>query len=232
MLLSVTSPSRRPSAPINGALFLRSLSALVIPALFWLGSHSTAYAAPPIRLVAFGDSLTAGYLLPEDKGFAAVLEKALRKDGFNVDVINAGVSGNTASDGLARLDWSLGENADAVVLELGANDMLQGIDPAVTEKTLDQILARLKTRHIKTLLAGMRATPSLGQAYVTAFDKIYPDLAAKYQVPLYPFFLDGVVTHPDLVLADGMHPTAAGVEVIVKGILPQVEALLRAVSKP
>lgn len=178
--------------------------------------------------MAFGDSLTAGYLLPADKAFPVVLQKALRHDGFNVEVVNAGVSGDTASEGLARLDWTLASGADAVILELGANDMLQGIAPEVTYKALDAILAKLKARHVKVLIAGMLATPSLGKAYTAAFDKIYPELAAKYQAPLYPFFLSGVETHKSLVLADGMHPNAAGVETIVKGILPQVEALLRA----
>lgn len=185
-----------------------------------------AHAAAPVKIVAFGDSLTAGYLLPADAAFPSVLQAALRKDGFDVGVVNAGVSGNTAADGLARLDWALGDGADLVILELGANDMLQGIDPNVTKKTLDQILARLQARHIKTLIAGMRATPSLGKDYVVAFDAIYPALAQKYRAPLYPFFLDGVATHRELTLEDGMHPTGAGVEVIVKGILPQVEALL------
>jgi acyl-CoA thioesterase-1 len=190
-----------------------------------------AGAASPLKLVAFGDSLSAGYLLPADAAFPAVLEKALRKDGFNVRVINAGVSGDTATDGLARLDWTLAGGADALILELGANDMLQGIDPTVTQKVLEQILTKLQERHVKVLLAGMRATLSLGKAYVDSFDTIYPALAAKYQLPLYPFFLDGVTTHKDLVLTDGMHPSRAGVDVIVKGILPQVEALLRSLPK-
>ena len=190
-----------------------------------------AATASPLKLVAFGDSLSAGYLLPADAAFPAVLEKALRKDGFNVSVINAGVSGDTAADGLARLDWTLAGGADALILELGANDMLQGIDPAVTQKVLEQILTKLQERHVKVLLAGMRATPSLGKAYVDSFDAIYPALAAKYQLPLYPFFLDCVTTHKDRVLTDGMHPNRTGVDVIVKGILPQVEALLRSLPK-
>ncbi|MGO9135322.1 MAG: arylesterase [Methylovirgula sp.] len=190
-----------------------------------------AAAASPLKLVAFGDSLSAGYLLPADAAFPAVLEKALRKDGFNVSVINAGVSGDTAADGLARLDWTLAGGADALILELGANDMLQGIAPAVTQKVLDQILTKLKEHHVKVLLAGMRATPSLGKAYVDSFDVIYPALAAKYQLPLYPFFLEGVTTRKNLVLTDGMHPNRSGVAIIVKGILPQVEALLRGLPK-
>ncbi len=202
----------------------------MIPAVFWLALMATASAAPALKLVAFGDSLTAGYLLPADKAFPAVLQTALRKDGFNVSVVNAGVSGDTASDGLARLDWALADGADAVILELGANDMLQGTDPAVTRKALEKILAQLKARHIKVLIAGMQATPSLGKDYTKAFDRIYPELAAKYQAPLYPFFLDGVATHKNLTLADGLHPNAAGVERIVNGLLPQVEALLRAIG--
>ena len=195
-----------------------------------LGAPGTAGAAPALKLVALGDSLTAGYLLPADAAFPAVLEKALRKDGYNVSVVNAGVSGDTASEGLARLDWALGDGADAVILELGANDMLQGIDPAVTRKALDTILARLTARHIKVLIAGMRATPSLGKDYVQAFESIYPDLAQKYRLPLYPFFLQGVQPDKALLLEDGMHPNRAGVEKIVQGILPQVEALLQSVA--
>lgn len=214
----------------TGALLAQVLTALVIPAVFWLAPLPQASAAPALKLVVFGDSLTAGYLLPADKAFPAVLQAALRKDGFNVSVVNAGVSGDRASDGLARLDWALADGADAVILELGANDMLEGTDPAVTRKALEKILARLEARHIKVLIAGMRATPSLGKDYTKAFDAIYPELAAKYQAPLYPFFLDGVATHRDLTLADGMHPNGAGVARIVNGILPQVEAMLRAIA--
>ena len=186
-----------------------------------------ANAASPIKVVAFGDSLTAGYLLPADEAFPAVLQKALRKDGFNVSVINAGVSGDTATGGLARLDWSISAGTQAVILELGANDMLRGVEPAVIRATLDKILARLTAHHIKVLIAGMQATPSLGKEYGHAFDKIYRDLAAKYHAPLYPFFLAGIAAHKELTLADGMHPNAAGVAIMVRGILPQVEMLLR-----
>ena len=209
---------------------LHTLLAWLIPAVFGFVSLPSASAARTLRLVAFGDSLTAGYLLPANEAFPAVLQKALRKDGFNVNVINAGVSGDTASGGLDRLDWTLAEGADAVILELGANDMLRGITPAVTRKALDAILARLTARHIKVLIAGMVATPSLGKDYAQAFDRIYPALAAKYKAPLYPFFLAGITTHKDLTLADGMHPNGAGVDKIVAGILPKVEALLRAIT--
>ncbi len=199
--------------------------ALSIPAVF--GLCAGASAAKPLKIVAFGDSLTAGYLLPADAAFPAVLEKALRKAGCNVSVVNAGVSGDTAEDGLARLDWALADGADGVILELGANDMLRGLDPARTRRTLDTILAKLAARHIKVLIAGMRATPSLGPDYVKAFDAIYPALAAKYKAPFYPFFLQGVAGDRSLELDDGLHPNRAGVERIVAGLLPQAETFVR-----
>ncbi|HEY1736317.1 MAG TPA: arylesterase [Methylovirgula sp.] len=228
MPISVPLPPRRLTLA-RRALIL-ALTGFVIRALFGLAASGTADAAPGLKLVALGDSLTAGYLLPADAAFPAVLEKALRKNGYDVSVVNAGVSGDTSSEGLARLDWAIGDGANAVILELGANDMLQGIDPTVTRKALDTILARLTARHIKVLIAGMRANPSLGKAYVQAFESIYPDLAQKYGLPLYPFFLQGVATDRTLELEDGMHPNSAGVEKIVAAILPQVEALLKAAS--
>jgi acyl-CoA thioesterase-1 len=180
-----------------------------------------------VRLLAFGDSLTAGYGLPAGSAFPAVLERALRAEGYAVTIVNAGVSGDTASSGLARLDWSLGEGTtDGVILALGANDMLRGLDPDLTRGVLDTILARLAARKMKVLVVGMRASPSLGKAYKARFDAIYPALAEKYRVPLYPFFLDGVVDMPDLKLADGLHPNAAGVARMVAGILPSMRALL------
>lgn len=197
--------------------------ALSIPALFGLGED---VAARTLKLVAFGDSLTAGYDLPQDAAFPVVLEQALRHDGYDVNVVNAGVSGNTAADGLARLDWSVNDGTDGVILELGANDMLRGLDPDHLRQILDQIVAALAARHIKVLIAGMLATPSLGAEYQKSFDSIYPELAAKYQAPLYPFFMKGVTGHTDLILADGLHPNAAGVKTIVAGILPTVEAFL------
>jgi acyl-CoA thioesterase-1 len=177
--------------------------------------------------VAFGDSLTAGFDLPQQAAFPTVLEQALRRAGYDVSVVNAGVSGNTAAQGLARLDWSLNDGADGVILELGANDMLQGLDPEHTQETLDKIVAALRARHIKVLIAGMLAEPSLGAEYQKAFDEIFPALATKYQVPLYPFFLKGVIGHPNLLLADGLHPNEAGVKTIVAEILPAVEAFLK-----
>jgi acyl-CoA thioesterase-1 len=180
----------------------------------------------PVKIVALGDSLTAGYGLTDKDGFVPQLQAALTAKGVAADVQNAGVSGDTASDGLARLDWSVPQWADAVILELGANDMLRGISPDVTRKALDAILSQLTERHIAVLLCGMRAAPNLGPEYVQAFERIYPDLAAKYGVPLYPFFLDGVAADPKMTQHDGLHPNEAGVKVIVQRILPKVEELI------
>ena len=186
-----------------------------------------ARAAGPLRLVSLGDSLSAGYLLPARDAFPAVLEAALRARGHAVTIENAGVSGDTATGGLERLDWSVSEGTHGVILELGANDALRGIDPAITEKALDEIIARLKARRIGVLLAGMYAPRNNGRAYVEAFDAIYPRLAAKHGVPLYPFFLEGVMGNPAHVQQDQMHPNAAGVRTIVAGILPSVEEFLK-----
>ena len=179
-----------------------------------------------IKVVALGDSLSAGYQLPASAAFPAQLEQALKAKGIAVEIANAGVSGDTASGGLARLDWSVPEDTDAVILELGANDMLRGIDPKVTRAALEEIVRRLKARHVEVLLCGLRAAPNLGPDYGRAFDAIYPELAAANDVLLYPFFLDGVVTDPKLNQADGLHPTDAGVAAIVGRILPKVEELL------
>jgi acyl-CoA thioesterase I len=187
-------------------------------------------ASHPVRIIAFGDSLTAGYLLPEKASFAAVLEAELRKQGRNATVVNGGVSGDTSTGGLARLDWTLGDGADMAIVELGANDMLRGVDPDVTEKALSGIIEKLQARKVKVLLAGMRASPSLGQTYVARFDAIYPALAKKYDVPLYPFFLDGMVDDPAQKLQDGLHPNVRGVETIVARILPSVDAVLDTVN--
>jgi acyl-CoA thioesterase I len=183
-------------------------------------------AAKPVKIVALGDSLTAGLGLPESEGFVARLQGALTAKGLVATVINAGVSGDTASDALARLDWSVPDDTDAVILEIGANDMLRGIKPAVTRAAIDTILQRLKERHIAVLLCGMRAAPNLGTDYAAAFESIYPDLGAKYELPLYPFFLDGVAAHLGRLQRDGLHPNAAGVDIVVAGILPQVQRLI------
>ncbi len=186
----------------------------------------TAQQAAPLKIVAFGDSLTAGYGLPAQDAFPAKLERALKAKGLNVEIENAGVSGDTASGGLSRIDWSIPDGTAAVILELGANDMLRGIDPKLTREALDSILAKLKERNIAVLLCGMRAAPNLGGEYAQGFESIFKDLARKYDTVLYPFFLDGVTTQTKFVMRDGLHPNAAGVDVIVAGIMPKVEELI------
>ncbi len=183
-------------------------------------------AERPVRIVAFGDSLTAGLGLPADAAFPQRLEAALKAKGVAATVANAGVSGDTASGGVGRVDWSVPQGTDAVILELGANDALRGIDPKVTKAALDKILGKLDARHITVLLAGMRAPRNMGTDYDRAFDAIYPALASTHPVVFYPFFLDGVATDAKLNQADGLHPTAAGVDVIVARMMPQVEALI------
>ena len=185
-----------------------------------------AAAEKPIKIVALGDSLSAGYQLPMSAAFPAQLEKALKAKGLNVEIANAGVSGETASGGLSRLDWSVPDGTDAVIVELGANDMLRGIDPKVTRAALDQIVTRLKQRGIAVLLCGMRAAPNYGPEYEKAFNAIYPELASKHSVVFYPFFLDGIAAEAKLNQQDGIHPTAAGVETIVTRIVPKVEELI------
>ena len=186
------------------------------------GAISSAVAAP-LQIVGFGDSLMAGYGLGPDQGFTDRLAAALKAKGHDVVIANAGVSGDTSSGGLSRLDWSVPDGTQLVILELGANDMLRGIAPDITNKNLDAMLAKLKERHIAVLLVGMRAAPNLGPDYQKAFDAIFPRLAEKYGVPLYPFFLDGVAGQPALQLEDGMHPNPKGVDRMVERILPTVE---------
>lgn len=180
----------------------------------------------PLKLVALGDSLTAGYNLPASAAFPVVLEKALREKGIAVDIVNAGVSGDTTQGGLERLDWSVPDGTDGVILELGANDALRGLDPALPRQALDTIIARLKARNIPVLLAGMYAPRNLGGDYVRRFDAIYPELAQKYGLVLYPFFLEGIAGDKALNQADGLHPTAEGVKTIVRNILPSVERFI------
>lgn len=179
-----------------------------------------------VRILVLGDSLSAGYGLAAAEAFPAQLERALRDGGKRVRVINAGVSGDTTSGGLARLDWALAEKPQLVILQLGANDALRGLDPALARANLDAILTRLKRDGVKVLLTGMRAPRNLGPGYYNKFDPIYPDLAKKHQVPLDPFFLEGVALRPELNLADGLHPNPKGIAVIVKRVLPQVCELL------
>jgi len=183
-------------------------------------------AAKPLKLVALGDSLTAGYGQPAGQAFPDVLARALKAKGWDVEVVNAGVSGDTAADGLARFDWSVPEDANAIIVELGANDMLRGADPAATEVTLSHILAKARDAHLATLFAGMVAAPNYGADYKRRFDAIYPELAQRFGVTLYPFFLEGVAGNRPLQLSDGLHPSREGVERIVAGVLPSVEAVL------
>jgi acyl-CoA thioesterase-1 len=185
-----------------------------------------ASGAQPVKLVALGDSLTAGYQLPADAALPAVLERNLKAAGLDVEVSNAGVSGDTAAGGLERLDWAVGEGVDGVILALGANDMLRGLDPVATEKALGQIIQRVQDRGMRVLLVGMRATPSMGPEYVARFDAIYARLAERHGVSLYPFMLDGVVQDLKLNLADGLHPNRAGVEKIAKAMQPAVVAFV------
>ena len=184
--------------------------------------------AAPVKILALGDSLTAGFGLPPGQGFVPQLQKALKDSGIDAEVQDGGVSGDTTAGGLARLDWALAENPKVVIVELGANDALRGLDPAQARSNLSAILAKLTAQHRGVLLAGMLAPPNLGSDYGAAFNAIYPDLAKKYGAILYPFFLDGVAADPKLNQRDGLHPTAAGVDVIVAKMLPAVEELAAA----
>ncbi|OSZ69024.1 arylesterase [Sphingomonas sp. IBVSS1] len=187
---------------------------------------SQAAVAKPLVVLAFGDSLTAGYQLPPGQGFAPQLEKALRAKGRDVTVVGAGVSGDTSTQGRARIGWVLAgmkQKPDLVVLELGANDMLRGQPPRVAKENLDAMVKAFKAKGARVLVAGMRANPTLGKAYVTEFEALFPAVAKANGVALYPFFLDGVAAQKGLQLADGMHPNAKGVAVMVSRILPTVE---------
>ncbi len=211
---------------------LRGLAASLVAALV-LCAGPAAAADKPITIVALGDSLTAGLGLRSQDAFPARLQAALAAKGIAVTVNNAGVSGDTMSGGLARLDWSVPPETDAVILELGANDALRGLDPAVTRRALDAILAALAKRNIQVLLCGMLAPRNLGADYARAFDPIFPELAKRYATVFYPFFLEGVATDAKLNQGDGLHPTAAGVDVIVGKILPKVDELIARVrAKP
>lgn len=203
------------------------LHALVIAlALSSPAGLSRAVAAERVTIAVLGDSLTAGFGLSAQDAFPVRLQAALKAKGVAADIINAGVSGDTSSGGRDRLDWSIPDGVDAVIVELGANDALRGIDPALTRAALDDILARLKKRHMAVLLCGMKAPPNMGADYVTRFDAIFSELAQKHDVRLYPFFLDGVAAEPSLNQRDGIHPNAEGVAVIVQRILPSVVELI------
>lgn len=183
-----------------------------------------------LKIVAFGDSLTAGYNLPASAAFPAQLEKALRAKGFDVEIVNAGVSGDTTTAAMARLDWSIPDGTDGVIMELGANDALRGVDPGLTENNFRIMLQKLQDRGIPVLLAGMMAPRNMGDNYVRLFDGMYRPLAAQFNAVYYPFFLQGIAGDPKLNLQDGMHPNAEGVAVIVKNILPTVEDFIRQIQ--
>ena len=203
-----------------------ALAAMLAACLLFASPHS-GVAEPQVPvIVALGDSLTAGLGLPQDQAFPAQLEAALKARGIEARVVNAGVSADTAAAGLARLDWALPEDASAVIIELGGNDALQGLPPEGTKKALAAIVERLQAKGLPILLAGMEAPRNLGKDYVDAFGAIYPDLAARYDLILYPFFLDGAALNESLMQKDGLHPNAEGVAVIVERILPKVEELL------
>lgn len=179
-----------------------------------------ALSAEPIRILAFGDSLTAGYGLAEQDGFVPQLSAALQKMGRPATVINGGVSGDTSAGGLARLDWALMDDPEIMILELGANDMLRGLDPEATRDNLDQMIAKAKSADVEVLLVGMQAPNNFGPDYKSRFDTIYSDLAAKHDLVLMPFFLEGVATDAKLNQSDGIHPNKDGVSVIVQSLLP------------
>jgi acyl-CoA thioesterase I len=187
---------------------------------------ATPPVSGPIRIVVLGDSLSAGFGVSATDAFPAKLQKALKDKGIEIAMTNAGVSGDTASGGRDRLDWSVPEGTEGVIVELGANDALRGIDPSVTRAALSDIVSRLKARGVAVLLCGMLAPPNYGSEYATRFNDIYPDLAKSFGIALYPFFLDGVAADAKLNQVDGIHPTPAGVDIIVKRMMPMVEAFV------
>jgi acyl-CoA thioesterase-1 len=210
--------------------FKASLLHFIVMVALFAGSGSARAQEKAINLVGFGDSLMAGYQLAPSESYTAQLEAALKAKGLNVMITNAGVSGDTTSGGLSRIDWSVPDGTGGVILELGANDALRGIAPEQSEKNLDAMLTRLKERGIKVLLAGILAPPNMGGDYAEKFNPIYKRLAEKHAVPVYPFFLDGVTTVPGMQLEDGMHPNARGVAVMVERTLPMVESFLGEIS--
>ena len=205
--------------------------AVLMLALMTLAGPVRADAAKPIKLVVLGDSLSAGLGLPAQDAFPEKLQKALQANGIAVDMTNAGVSGDTTSGGRDRLDWSVPEGTEGVIVELGANDAMRGIDPDLTRAALTDIVARLKARKIAVMLCGMLAPPNFGADYGARFNSIYPELAKQFDASLYPFFLDGVAADAKLNQADGIHPTAEGVDIVVGRMLPTVEAFVRTIGE-
>jgi acyl-CoA thioesterase-1 len=208
----------------------RGFLAALLAALLHLGMAApNAMSAEPLKILALGDSLTSGYGLPPGEGFTDQLGQALKDQGIPAKVINGGVAGDTTADGLSRLDWSLADDPDLVIVELGGNDALRGLDPRVTRANLDAILTKLQQQHRVILLTGMLAPPNMGDDYAARFNPIFPALAKEHEVTLYPFFLDGVAGNPSLVQPDGIHPTAQGVAIIVQRILPSLHNAIDAV---
>lgn len=223
MNVKVMRPKRSTSYP----LFVGLVAALLfLIAASFAPAVSKAHSAEVPKIVVLGDSLSAGHQLPPENAFPVRLQAALDAKGVKAKVVGAAVSGDTTSSGLSRLDWSVPEDTDAVILELGANDALRGLPVAKAESNLDKILARLKERKISILFAGMMAPPNMGDTYGKKFNAIFPALAEKYGAVFYPFFLDGVAAQPKLNLADGIHPNPEGIDVIVERILPKVEELI------
>ncbi|MPZ39625.1 MAG: arylesterase [Rhizobiales bacterium] len=216
--------------PVQGLLAIVAICAVFVPAQSPAQAQEQAQERP-VQIVALGDSLTTGLGLPAHKAFPVRLQAALKAKRIAAEIADAGVSGDTAANGLARLDWAVPDTTDGVIVALGGNDMLRGIDPTVTQKALDRILRRLGERRIPVLLAGMRAAPNLGADFGKRFEAIYPELAAKHGALLYPFLLDGVAAVAKLNQRDGIHPSAAGVDRMVAGILPKVEELVRRIRQ-
>lgn len=214
----------RPSTllvPILAAL------SLVMMLVLMVAPTKAASDDTPIKIITFGDSLSAGYQLAQGQGFSDQLQKALDESGAKTKIVNAAVSGDTTSTGLARLDWSIPDDTDLVILELGANDALQGLPLDRTKANLEAMIKRLQERNIAILLAGMRAPPNMGPDYVGEFDAIYPKLAKSFNIPLYPFFLEGIAANPALNLKDGIHPNEQGIAVLVKNIAPYVLSIVK-----
>ncbi|TCD13871.1 arylesterase [Oricola cellulosilytica] len=206
-------------------MFKTFLRVFAIAGSIWIATGAVA-AGETVRGVGFGDSLMAGYQLAPGDAFPARLEAALRADGYAVSIANAGVSGDTTSGGLARLDWSIPEDTDFVILELGANDALRGISPEITRQNIEKMIVQLRARGIDVILAGMQAPPNMGSDYAAAFNPIYPEMAEKYELPFYPFFLDGVIGDGSKLLDDGMHPNTDGVSEMAERMAPVVKTYL------
>lgn len=209
--------------------FLRRIAQFLLVVTIW-GAGVTIAKAAPLEIVGFGDSLMAGYELPEGDGFPAVLEAALKREGIDAKVANAGVSGDTTTGGLERLDWSVPDGTKLVILELGANDALRGIAPEITRDNLDTMIVRLKDRGMSVILAGMLAPPSMGKDYETRYNPLFEALAKKHQIPLIPFFLEGVAGNEAMQLPDRLHPNRAGVDQMVKNAMPFILPVAKSLS--